>query len=401
MTHRRSAGAVPISRQPRNIRSERGEGGHGHRGAKWRLFAAFLAVVSAVACQGGGTTKIVNQPAEPSAQVSMTALSFTGQTVGTATPNQSVNLGNTGTALMVVSSITVSADFSETNNCNGSVAPGGSCAINVTFTAPYPGTFTGSLTITDNSSGVAGSTQTVALSGTVTTAEVGLSASGLSYQAQSLNTTSPAQTEIVTNTGTANLMISTDAIGGANASDFAISADTCAGATLQPNGTCMVSVTFTPATTGSLSASLVFTDDSNGAAGSTQTVSLTGTGEGPAAGLSATSLTFSGQLLGTTSTAQTETVTNTGTDNLIISTAAISGANASDFAKSADTCTGATVAPNGTCAVSVTFTPATPGTMSASLIFTDNNDAVAGSTQTVSLSGTGTRPAATSFPSPA
>ena len=42
------------------------------------------------------------------------------------------------------------------------------------------------------------------------------------------------------------------------------------------------------------------------------------------------------------------TVTNTGGTNLTISTVTLGGMNASDFATSADTCTGVTLTPNGT-----------------------------------------------------
>jgi hypothetical protein len=107
----------------------------------------------------------------------------------------------------------------------------------------------------------------------------------------------------------------------------------------------------------------------------------------PLVSFSAASLSFGNQPTSTTSAPQTETLTNTGTANLTISTVTISGTNASDFAKSADTCTGATVTPTSTCAVSVTFMPSATGSRSASLNFTDN---ASGSPQTVSLSGTGT-----------
>ena len=118
------------------------------------------------------------------------------------------------------------------------------------------------------------------------------------------------------------------------------------------------------------------------------TVSLSGTGTAtPVVSLSTPSLSFGSQPTSMRSAAQTETITNTGTANLAISTVTISGTNASDFAKSADTCTGATVIPNGTCTVSVTFTPSATGSRSASLNFTDN---ASNSPQTVSLSGTGT-----------
>jgi hypothetical protein len=46
------------------------------------------------------------------------------------------------------------------------VAAGGSCTINVTFSPAATGPLTGTLSITDNNQGAAGSTQSVALSGT-------------------------------------------------------------------------------------------------------------------------------------------------------------------------------------------------------------------------------------------
>jgi hypothetical protein len=101
-------------------------------------------------------------------------------------------------------------------------------------------------------------------------------------------------------------------------------------------------------------------------------------------------LTFPSQVLDTTSGAQTLTVTNTGTNNLTISSVAIGGTDPGDFAKtSADYCTGANLAAKGTCTVDVTFTPSAAGSRSASLIFTDS---ASGSPQTVGMSGTGLNP---------
>jgi hypothetical protein len=103
--------------------------------------------------------------------------------------------------------------------------------------------------------------------------------------------------------------------------------------------------------------------------------------------VSPTSLSFANQLVGTTSTAQTVTVTNSGTANLTISTVTIAGTNPGDFAKSADTCSGASVASSGTCTVSVTFTATAAGQRSATLSITDN---APDTPQSASLTGTGT-----------
>jgi hypothetical protein len=68
-----------------------------------------------------------------------------------------------------------------------------------------------------------------------------------------------------------------------------------------------------------------------------------------------------------------------------VTSLAITGANASDFAEMADTC-GSSVAAGGTCTIGVTFTPSAVGQRAATLGITDN---ASGSPQTVNLSGTG------------
>jgi hypothetical protein len=317
---------------------------------------------------------------------------FGNQLVGTTSTASTVTVTNNGTASLTISAVTIGGtnpgDFAKSADaCTGAtVTPTNTCTVSVTFTPTATGSRSGTLTLADNASG---SPQTVGLSGTGTAPLVSLSSpTALSFGNQTTNITSAPLTETVTNTGAANLTISTVAIGGTNASDFAKSADTCTGATVTPNNTCMVSVTFTPAVTGALSGTLTFTDNNNNVTGSTQTLSLSGAGvaPSPAVTLSPTPLTFASGL-GVPSAAQPVTLTNTGTANLTISTVTVGGTNASDFATSADTCTGATVTPNNTCTVRVTFTsPANTGTYSGTLTFTDN---ASNSPQTVSLTGTG------------
>jgi 6-phosphogluconolactonase (cycloisomerase 2 family) len=216
----------------------------------------------------------------PVAGVSPPSLTFNSQYVGTTSTSQQVILSNTGNAPLTITSIATSANFGETNNCqNATVAGPGSCAINVTFTPAAATSLTGILTITDNSNGVLGSTQTVNLSGTGTAVPVaGLFASSLSLGNQPLGTTSVVQSEIITNTGGSNLTITAVTLGGTDAGEFIKSGDTCSNTAVPPTGTCTVQVTFTPAVTGAASATLTFTDNSNGLAGSMQTATLSGVG---------------------------------------------------------------------------------------------------------------------------
>ncbi len=104
----------------------------------------------------------------------------------------------------------------------------------------------------------------------------------------------------------------------------------------------------------------------------------------PAVTLSSTSLTFSSQNMGTSSVAQSVTLTDTGNAALSVTSVDITGTNSADFSQTS-TC-GSTVAAGANCSISVKFTPTAAGARSASLSITDDAN---GSPQTATLSGTG------------
>ncbi len=140
-------------------------------------------------------------------------------------------------------------------------------------------------------------------------------------------------------------------VSGTNAGDFAIASNTC-GASLAGSASCTVSITFKPTATGSRTATLTFTD---AAGNSPQTVALSGTGSAANATVAPTSLIFAATTIGTTTAAQSVTLTNDGTTNISLGFA-LSGTNAGDFAISGNTC-GPILAGSATCTVSITFTP--------------------------------------------
>ena len=105
---------------------------------------------------------------------------------------------------------------------------------------------------------------------------------------------------------------------------------------------------------------------------------------GGAVTLSRTALTFAKQVVNTTSTAKTITLTNSGTIPLVFNNVTISG----NFAVSSNTC-GATLAVGMKCKISVAFTPAQLGPLTGTLTIADN---AANSPQTVALSGSGVFP---------
>src|SRR6266704_3326685 len=219
---------------------------------------------------------------------------------------------------------------------------------------------------------------------------VALNPTSVSCGNKSVGAKSAPQTVTLSNSGSATLSISSIAITGTNAADFAQS-NTCLGGSnkLAAGSSCTISLTFTPGALGARSANLTFTDT---ATDSPQSVALTGAGAiaAPLVSLSPTSVSFSNQNVGTSSSAQAVTLTNSGTTPLSISSIAITGTNATDFAQS-NTCPSGsnTLAAGSSCTISLTFTPGASGARSSSLTFTDN---AADSPQTVTLSGTATVP---------
>jgi Abnormal spindle-like microcephaly-assoc'd, ASPM-SPD-2-Hydin len=331
----------------------------------------------------------------PAVTLSPTSLSFSSQPTGTTSAGQPVTLTNSGTAPLTISSVGMTGsnatDFGQTNTCPlgpSTLAVNGTCTITVTFSPTATGTRTASVSIADNAGG---SPQSIALSGTGTTPApvVSLNPTSLAFGTQQTGTTSAAQTITVTNSGNADLTISSIGLSGGNTGDFG-QTNTCplSPSTLAANSSCTISVTFSPAATGSRSASVSIADN---AAGSPQTVAVSGTGTGPAVSLNPTSLTFASQTVNTTSAAQSVTLTNSGNAPLTISSIGITGTNTGDFAQTT-TCpvSPSTLAVNGTCTIGVTFTPSATGSRSASVSITDN---AADSPESVALSGTGIAPA--------
>jgi hypothetical protein len=316
--------------------------------------------------------------ATPLVSLSPPSLTFPAQKVGTSSSAQSVTLKNTGSAVLSITSITVSGDFSQTNTCGSSVAVAASCTLSVTFKPTATGTRTGAVTITDNGSPA---TQSVSLTGTGTAPVVSLSPTSLTFPAQPLGTSSSAQSVTLSNTGNASLGITSIKASG----DFS-QTNTC-GSSVAASASCTLSVTFKPTAAGTRTGVVTITDNASPA---TQTVSLTGTGVAtPLVSLSPASLTFPAQNVGTSSSAHSATLKNTGSATLRITSITVSG----DFSQT-NTC-GPNVAAGASCTLSVTFKPTAAGTRTGAITITDN---ASPATQTINLTGTGIAPVVTLSP---
>jgi alpha-tubulin suppressor-like RCC1 family protein/Leucine-rich repeat (LRR) protein len=305
----------------------------------------------------------------PALNFSTTSLTFPNQLVGTTSPSLTVTLTNPGTASVTFSSISVTGNFTRTNNCGSSLAPGANCTVTVSFTPTAMEQQTGTLSITSNSQG---SPHAVSLSGTGVAPLASLSTASISFGNQLENTTSLAKTVTLTNSGTAPLTVTSITLGGANGGDFAQS-NTCT-APLTPTASCTFTVTFRPVASGPRSAAINIVDN---VTGSPHSISLSGTGQqlsvAPTIILNFDTI----QSVGTSSAPQKVTLKNKGAtaDSLIISATG-------DFIQTSNCTT--SLAAGGTCTVNVTFTPTGPNLRSGVLSITDNVG-----TQTVPLRGTG------------
>lgn len=90
----------------------------------------------------------------------------------------------------------------------------------------------------------------------------------------------------------------------------------------------------------------------------------------PNASLSSPCYTFNKQAVGTTSTPRFLVLTNLGAANMTVGTISIRGLNASDFAQT-NNCP-ATLPPNATCTIKITFTPSGLGARVAQVMVPDN-----------------------------
>jgi hypothetical protein len=99
----------------------------------------------------------------PTPNLQPTALNFGSEEVGKTSSAKKVKLTNSGNAKLKISSISVSGDFLEQNNCGKGLAVGKRCTIQVSFKPTAKGVRTGDVSVVDNAHG---RTQMISLQGT-------------------------------------------------------------------------------------------------------------------------------------------------------------------------------------------------------------------------------------------
>src|SRR5690348_9167709 len=324
----------------------------------------------------------------PVVSLSATSLSFGGQLIGTTSNSKNVTLTNQGTAGLLLSPIVASGDYLETDNCPVSpstLAINAACKISVTFDPSVPGTIAGEITIVDNASNTP---QMVNLSGSGL-APLSFSPASLSFGTVTVGTTTLSKPVTLINNSSASLSISWAA-----SADYAASpgGTTPCGASLAAKGKCTLAVTFTPSQNGTTNGAVTVTY--NGSF-SPQEVALSGTGSSgttSAVSFSPATLSFAGQLLGTTSLAQTVTITNNSASPVTLAGSLPTSGNYTAQGSGGTPCPGATLpVAGGKCTFNLTFSPSINGSIKGLVVIADNATV---SPQIYNVSGTGALPLA-------
>lgn len=341
---------------------------------------------------GGTPTYLTVAPASSPA-LAPTALTFAAQSLRTASTPQIVTVSNAAGAgaALVLGGATLSSgsDYAISGGtcaAGTSLAAGAACTFSVTFTPSVTGTRSATLSVAHNGSGGA---STVSLTGTGVdnSPAVTLSPTQLSFT-QTVGATSDPLRVVVGNSGTSALVLSSLALSGGNASDFAIAAaSTCAsGTSLASGSNCFVELRFTPGAAGVRSASLVI---QHNAVGGSSSVALSGQGNAtaqPGLALDATLLDLGSQGLGTTGGARTLNVSNNGQADLAFTSIAAGGTDAADIVLGGTCAVGKAVVPKGSCTVTAALHPSALGARSATLSLATNAPI---GTATISLTGAG------------
>ncbi|MEX8500450.1 MAG: choice-of-anchor D domain-containing protein [Leptothrix ochracea] len=307
----------------------------------------------------------------PAMSLSSSAAQSLSANTGTSANGTAITLTNSGTAPLNNLVISTAAPFAHTTTCGTTLAAGANCTITPQFTPTVTGAVSGSLSI----SGTGVTTQTVTLNGTGTAPGVSLNATTLNMTAMIGGTSAPS-TVTLTNSGTGPLTVALPTA--SPTASFAVTSSDCATKSpIAAGGTCAITTTFTGGSAaGATPGTVTITSD---AVSTPNTISLVGTT------LAAGSPTLSWDAALSTSTyafntAAAPTTVGTGVSKTFTlssntgSTAAVTvvpSVNNTDFTLGGTCVTPGTVAANGgSCQLTVTFTPTSAGSKTATLSLT-------------------------------
>src|SRR2546426_652541 len=316
------------------------------------------------------------QPLQPQLSVTPPSASFGNVGVGTRN-TYAFTLTNSGSASVTVSQANVSGSGLSVAGLSLplTLTPGQKTSFSVAFAPASTGNVTGSVSLVSNA---LNSPTTIALSGTAVQPQLSVVPPSASFGDVAVGTRN-SQTITLINSGTGNVTISQATPSG---NGFSITGLTFP-LTLSAGQRTSFNVAFAPTSAGSVTGSLSLVSD---APNSPSTIALSGTGVTSTFLLTAspTSLSFGNVTVGSNSTPQTVTLTNSGNSSVSISQINVSGRGFSASGLTAPL----TLAAGRTASFSVVFASTTAGTATGNVSLVSN----ATNSPTIALSASGVQP---------
>src|SRR2546422_1052987 len=276
-----------------------------------------LALFSWFSISGCGGVAGKNTPPQGNGQLSArpASVAFGNVTVGSRS-TQAIGLSNTGSVNLTVSLGGATGPGFSISGLSFPLIlpPGQSSTFSVQFAPTATGIVSGSVSLVSDAPN---SPSTIALSGTGVQPQLSVAPPSVSFGNVLVGSTG-VQTLSLKSSGSPRYPLSYPT---RPASDFSISGPTFP-LTLPPGQSSTLSVQFTPTTTGSASGGISLVSD---APNSPSTIALSGTGVQPQLSIRPPSVNFGNVVVGTTNT-QTITLTNSGTADLTIPQATVTGA---------------------------------------------------------------------------
>jgi len=332
--------------------------------------------LTAMTSHGGSSSKVRLKGGSAGAasqlSLSATALNF-GNVLLNGNATQAVTLKNSGASDVQITQIAVTGGaFSVTGVAAPvTISAGQSMALQATFAPTAAGAATGAITITSNAKNT---TATVALNGTAVAASYTMSLSPTSVNFGNVSAgSSTTQNVQLSNTGNSSVTVTQVAASGTGISVGGVGTPL----TLAPSQSATLTVKFAPTTSGTTSGSLTVTNND----GVNAVAAVTGTLAQAGLSLTPTSASFGSVVTGTANS-QTVQLKNSGTANLTISQATVTGAGFSLSGLAPPM----TLTPGQSGNFNVQYTPQSTGSVSGSVSIISN---APNSPAAVALSATG------------
>ncbi len=248
------------------------------------------------------------------------------------------------------------------NGCQGAtLAPGGSCAVELWFAAPQEGAYRGLLEITQADAGTLG----VDLAGRGVAPRWVLAEASIDFGRVRVGQKSTSRAFALRNEGTAGAKITELEVEGADSEAFRLSSDRCSGRDVGPKEGCSVDLGFRPRREGEHRARLHVKTE---AGSDPPRIDLQAVAVASRLRLDRELLSF-GEVHRTTQRRVQLVLANPGTAALRLARLSVSGENASDFELVGGSCRGLEVVPaGGNCGLVVAFTPSREGRETGRLV---------------------------------